>query len=663
MADDFSADTSTTGVVLVGGSVTGEIDPATDTDWFAVQMEAGRFYQIELVGEATATMPGLSDTLIEGVYDPSGQYIENTDNDDSDGTLFSKLLFEATETGTYYISAASYSTISPYTTLTGGYRLSVSTVDITDDFPASPDTTGVLTLESATFGNIQPLAANSAPDEDWFAIELKAGTTYSFRSGAWLAEIAAVYDETGAPLSLTDQEFDNQTVGVFTAPEDGTYYVSVGGSEYYTYFGEGNYALTAQELFEHSADEIAALPEGHPENVWLLRDTWKVAVEGDAQSELFVGRSEDETISGAGGSDTILGNVGDDFLIGDNALPVDWTLAEMVAVYGMYNFLLGRSPTTSELANGVSLVGGSGYRLEVLASQILESSEFLDLHGEMTNEELIDFYYVQLRGDVVDSDPGRQVWLDLLTAQSTYYDAGRIARAFVMSPEYSRAHSEGAVVEILSTQINGWADEVFGAYRGLLGRDPDPRGFDNWYDRMAQGGDLGDLAQKFLRSPEFQKANTGLSDRDFAALVLGNLELPTGSGALDAAEALLSGGMSRADFTAVQILMSDDSGVTDWIRARGPDDVLVGGPGSDLLFGGELSDRFVFEPGLLGTDRVLDLEPWDIIDLTAFGFADTDAALAAFSQEGTVAVFEDQGITVRFANTDLAMIGEEMLLV
>ena len=43
MADDFSADTSTTGAVEVGGTASGDIETADDRDWFPVYNAAGAY--------------------------------------------------------------------------------------------------------------------------------------------------------------------------------------------------------------------------------------------------------------------------------------------------------------------------------------------------------------------------------------------------------------------------------------------------------------------------------------------------------------------------------------------------------------------------------------------------------------------------------------------
>ena len=52
--DDYAADTSTTGTVAVGSSVTGDIETSRDRDWFAVTLEAGQTYRIDLEGSRTA---------------------------------------------------------------------------------------------------------------------------------------------------------------------------------------------------------------------------------------------------------------------------------------------------------------------------------------------------------------------------------------------------------------------------------------------------------------------------------------------------------------------------------------------------------------------------------------------------------------------------------
>ena len=80
MADDFSADNSTTGEVAVGGTAEGNIETAGDQDRFAVALVEGRTYAIELRGSPTSDGT-LSDPLLHGIHNAAGAYeVAVTDN-------------------------------------------------------------------------------------------------------------------------------------------------------------------------------------------------------------------------------------------------------------------------------------------------------------------------------------------------------------------------------------------------------------------------------------------------------------------------------------------------------------------------------------------------------------------------------------------------------
>ena len=78
---DFSADTSTTGSVAVGGTATGELESSGDRDWFAVDLVAGHTYVIDLRGSPTSDGT-LSDPYLRGIHDADGNLISGTTNDD-----------------------------------------------------------------------------------------------------------------------------------------------------------------------------------------------------------------------------------------------------------------------------------------------------------------------------------------------------------------------------------------------------------------------------------------------------------------------------------------------------------------------------------------------------------------------------------------------------
>ncbi len=125
--DDFTAGTDTTGTVAVGGSVTGKIETAGDRDWFAVTLEKGKSYQIDL---SEANWPHSMDPAIRGIYDADGNRLPGTMDDDGGPGRQSQVLFAPGADGTYYVSASA----STYWTSrgqhdTGHYTLSVDEVD------------------------------------------------------------------------------------------------------------------------------------------------------------------------------------------------------------------------------------------------------------------------------------------------------------------------------------------------------------------------------------------------------------------------------------------------------------------------------------------------------------------------------------------------------
>ena len=104
---DFPETTATTGEVDVGGSVTGNIYRLFDQDWFKVDLEAGKTYQIDLKGEGGGGT--LDDPRLYNIRDSDGDEIDDTANDDLDfdnDILDSQIIYTPTTTGAYYLVAA-----------------------------------------------------------------------------------------------------------------------------------------------------------------------------------------------------------------------------------------------------------------------------------------------------------------------------------------------------------------------------------------------------------------------------------------------------------------------------------------------------------------------------------------------------------------------------
>ena len=106
--EDLPTNTSTIGRVAVGDTATGKIGSTGDRDWFAVELEEGKTYTIDLRGSPTGGGT-LSDPYLRGIHDAEGNFISGTRNDDGGAGYNSQVTFTAAETGTHYIAAGAYS--------------------------------------------------------------------------------------------------------------------------------------------------------------------------------------------------------------------------------------------------------------------------------------------------------------------------------------------------------------------------------------------------------------------------------------------------------------------------------------------------------------------------------------------------------------------------
>ena len=288
-ADDYPADTTTTGEVAVGGSVTGNIETAGDADWFKVVLEAGKKYQFKLEGAET-TQGTLSDPYLS-LYDGSSNEITNND-DISSTNLNSEIVQTLTAAGTYYLEAKGATTAA-----TGTYTLSVN--DITpasddpvdppddpvddseseeDDLPADTTTTGEVEVGGAAVrGDIyKPVFVERTGDDDvdgydfdtdWFKVDLEADKTY--RIDMWgenanndltlhLPQINAIYDADGDYLvntwSSDESEYHYLFRVTFHVHDDGAYYIAASGES----FEWGTYKLTVIAITEDDDEDTAA---------------------------------------------------------------------------------------------------------------------------------------------------------------------------------------------------------------------------------------------------------------------------------------------------------------------------------------------------------------------------------------------------------------------
>ena len=219
---DFPSTTATTGRVDVGASATGNISTSGDTDFFRVELEAGKEYQFDLEGAAT-TRGTLSDPYL-GLYDGSVSLIATNDDIDSNTNPNSQIVYTATATGAHYLAASGRSGSM------GTYTLSVR--DVTpesDDCPGDTTTTCEVDVGGSVTGNI-----TSDLDNDWFRVDLKAGTRYQIdlegmptAQGTLPDPVVEIRDADNTLDSEADDDggVDRNARLIYTPDADGTYYL------------------------------------------------------------------------------------------------------------------------------------------------------------------------------------------------------------------------------------------------------------------------------------------------------------------------------------------------------------------------------------------------------------------------------------------------------
>ena len=178
---DLPGDTTTTGKVEVGGSVTGTIadtiDDLSSGDSFKVDLEAGKRYQIDVEGAPTGrgTLP---DPWLASIVDPDGNQVQSAGDNDSGVGLNARLILTPTEDGAHDVNVRAYFVPSAQP---GTYTLSVILLgangasEADTDFPATTTTSGRVEVGASATGNIANIT-----DYDWFRVDLEAGKTYQF---------------------------------------------------------------------------------------------------------------------------------------------------------------------------------------------------------------------------------------------------------------------------------------------------------------------------------------------------------------------------------------------------------------------------------------------------------------------------------------------------
>ena len=102
---------------------------------------------------------------LQGLYNSGGTLISGTTDDDSGVGTNSQTIYIAPSSGTYYVSAAAYSSYTGTYTAVG--------LGGVDDHGQTAGTAGSVVVGNSVTGNIE-----TANDQDWYGVSLVSGHTY-----------------------------------------------------------------------------------------------------------------------------------------------------------------------------------------------------------------------------------------------------------------------------------------------------------------------------------------------------------------------------------------------------------------------------------------------------------------------------------------------------
>ena len=219
---DFPAEATT---IVVGSTTAGVIGNTVDFDFFRFDAQVGVTYR------AQVQLGGLSDSLITLLGSSGSCFLAS--NDDIVGSLASRLTWTARESATLFLIVENADGIS-----TGSYTLVLQTADPSAADDHGGDACSATPMEASIDGVI-----SEPGDFDAFSFEAVGGIAYIIE-----VELESLED---SQLSLTDIDGLTFLVGnddfagslasriSWTAPQSGTYYLSVEGLG-----GTGSYRLT-----------------------------------------------------------------------------------------------------------------------------------------------------------------------------------------------------------------------------------------------------------------------------------------------------------------------------------------------------------------------------------------------------------------------------------
>ena len=204
-ADDYAADTTTTGTIDAEGTVAGNFERSDDTDWFRFHADAG-----QITTFTTATGDGMLTPSYFYIYDGSGKSV---------AYLQAQYGFVAGLGGDYFVS------LSAGGGQIGKYAATMHVVS--DDYSADNTRAGTLSAGGEASGTL-----DYRDDSDRFLLDVRQGQFYtvtlSTKPGAAQQLALSVTDGAGGYVATTSNYADGTLTLRVLANGTGTYALNVG---------------------------------------------------------------------------------------------------------------------------------------------------------------------------------------------------------------------------------------------------------------------------------------------------------------------------------------------------------------------------------------------------------------------------------------------------
>lgn len=404
-----------------------------------------------------------------------------------------------------------------------------------------------------------------------------------------------------------------------------------------------------------------------------LLDLWHVGpvplvdtgqrIQGTGLADMLLGKAGDDVIVAGLGADTLIGQGGADLLNGEFVeAGFDAVAAQ---VYRMYQATLDRPPDPVGHQGWVRQLTSGAMTLQQVATGFVGSREFQATYGATTDAQFVTLLYA----NVLDRAPdpgGFATWTGALAAGQS---RAQVVTGFSESQELQNRTEAAAMALSRAGYQADATDEIFRMYRATLDRVPDKGGLLGWTMALAQGRALTDVAGGFVASAEFRNVYGTTTDTQFVTLLYANVldRTPDAGGLATWTGALRSGALDRTEVVtgfsqSREFILKSETNLLAYMRGLGVDDRLVGGAGRNILFGGIGADTFVFDTLSGGTHQVADLERWDRVEMTGFGYDSFTDVRAFLTQSGSDVVFADQGTRITFEDITLGQMQADMFV-